>query len=144
MKPFVFLRHTWNKGLIWKLFWWFILMMISWRCHKSPLLAPQITWQNSWQLWPHLAAASPHLQQLRQRQKINYLLLTFTVQTTTTLRALDNSWPPIWKLKTKNIFFWFWDSGNPALLKLDLLLILHLEVSLNGFASRFKRPLLKG
>ena len=74
-----------------------VVYNMSSRCHlisSVPRISRDVLWRKNREIVTTLAPFGRNVttfKHLRQRQKINYLLLTFTVQTTTTLRAFDNN-----------------------------------------------------
>ena len=72
------IEALWTVDSIEVLICWQQCWQECWKCCGCPEVGVD---RKSWLLCSHLATASPHLQRTQGRQKINYLLLTFTVFT---------------------------------------------------------------
>ena len=72
------IEALWTVDSIEVLICWQQSWQECWKCCGCPEVGVD---RKSWLLCSHLATASPHLQRTQGRQKINYLLLTFTVFT---------------------------------------------------------------
>ena len=72
------IEAQWTVDSIEVLICWQQSWQECWKCCGCPEVGVD---RKSWLLCSHLATASPHLQRTQGRQKINYLLLTFTVFT---------------------------------------------------------------